>query len=156
MNIYLIAIGKNTLSWIEDGYNDYIKRLPKDFKIILHEIAAVKRTKSVSLNQIQQTEGQKMLAAIPAGSFVIALDERGQQWNSNELATQLQKWHHNWQKVSLLIGGPEGLPPSCLEKAHSQWSLSNLTLPHPLVRIVVAEQLYRAWSILTKHPYHRI
>lgn len=156
MSIYLIAIGKGVSSWVETGYNDYAKRMPKDFKIILHEITAVKRTKSTSVNQIQQIEGQKMLDAIPQGSLVIALDERGQQWNSSELAVQLQKWQNNWQKISLLIGGPEGLSPCCLEKAHCKWSLSNLTLPHPLVRIVVAEQLYRAWSILTKHPYHRI
>jgi 23S rRNA (pseudouridine1915-N3)-methyltransferase len=155
MKIQLIAIGKNMPAWINDGYDEYIKRLPSEFKISLTEIAAVKRTKSISLDQIQQTEGQKMLAAIPSGSLVIALDEHGQQWNTPELAINLQKWQNNWQKISLLIGGPEGLPPICLQKAQCQWSLSKLTFPHPLVRIIVAEQLYRAWSILAKHPYHR-
>lgn len=155
MKIQLLAIGKNMPTWINDGYNEYIKRLPSEFKISLCEIAAVKRTKSISLQQIQQIEGQKMLEAIPPGSFIVALDEHGQQWNTSELAINLQKWQNNWQKISLLIGGPEGLPPICLQKSQCQWSLSKLTFPHPLVRVVVAEQLYRAWSILNNHPYHR-
>jgi 23S rRNA (pseudouridine1915-N3)-methyltransferase len=155
MNIKLIAIGQNMPAWINAGYYEYAKRLPPEYKINLCEIVAVKRTKATSLNSIQQIEGQKMLKAILPGSLVIALDEHGQQWDTLELATHLQKWQNHWQKVCLLIGGPEGLPPICLQKAQYQWSLSKLTLPHPLVRVVVAEQLYRAWSILAKHPYHR-
>jgi len=142
-------------SWINSGYNEYIKRLPSELKVSLCEIAAIKRTKSISLDQIQQIESQKILKAISPGSLVITLDEHGQEWNTLELVAQLQKWQNNWQKISLLIGGPEGLSPTILSKAQYQWSLSKLTFPHSLVRVMVAEQLYRAWSILTNHPYHR-
>jgi len=155
MNIQIIAVGKNMPTWVTNGYNEYVKRFSSDFKISLHEIVAVKRSKAVSLTQVQQIEGQKILATIPSGSFIIALDEHGQQWDTISLANQFQKWRTSWQNISLLIGGPEGLPPFCLQQAQCKWSLSKLTFPHPLVRIVVAEQLYRAWSILSNHPYHR-
>jgi 23S rRNA (pseudouridine1915-N3)-methyltransferase len=153
MIINLIAIGKNMPNWINQGFQEYDKRMPKDYKLQLIEILAIKRTSN--LQQIQEKEGKQMLKAIPKGSLIIALDERGQQWNTHELAKQLQNWHDNWREISLLIGGPEGLPSTCLTKANLKWSLSNLTLPHAMIRIIVAEQLYRAWSILTKHPYHR-
>ena len=96
-----------------------------------------------------------MLAAIPKGCLVIALDVKGKTWSTDELSTQLDNWMAGGQDVALLVGGPEGLATSCLEAARVRWSLSPLTLPHPLVRVVVAEQLYRAWSILRNHPYHR-
>lgn len=139
MIINLIAVGKKIPTWIKTGFTEYAKRLPKDYKLQLIEIK----------------KREAMLRAIPPNSLIIALDEHGQQWNSYELSCQLQKWRENYQQVSLLIGGPDGLTPECLTKAHLKWSLSSLTLPHQMVRIIVAEQLYRAWSILTKHPYHR-
>ena len=96
-----------------------------------------------------------MLAAIPAGSIVIALDVLGKSWSTEQLASQLDQWLASGQDVALLVGGPEGLSPACLQRADLKWSLSALTFPHPLVRIILAEQLFRAWSILSNHPYHR-
>jgi 23S rRNA (pseudouridine1915-N3)-methyltransferase len=153
MIINLITIGKNMPNWVNEGFYEYAKRMPKDYKLQLIEIPAIKRTSNIQ--QIQQKESEQMLSRIPKSSLIIALDEHGQQWNTQQLAKQLQNWHDNWREISLLIGGPEGLAPACLAKANLKWSLSSLTLPHAMVRIIVAEQLYRAWSILTKHPYHR-
>ncbi len=155
MIINLIATGKNMSAWVNTGWQEYQKRLPAEYKLQLTEIAALKRSKSANLNQIKEKEGDALIAAMPKGSLVIALDEHGREWTTHELAQQLEKWRANWPQVSLLIGGPEGLSHNCLQQAQTTWSLSKLTLPHPLVRVVVAEQLYRAWSILAGHPYHR-
>lgn len=154
MRINLIAVGKKMPKWITDGYNEYAKRMPIDFKLQLTEIMALKRYGS-HLDQLIHQEGEKMLAAIPKDSIIVALDVQGEQWSTPALAQHLLKWHDQGRDLSLLVGGPEGLAPLCLERAHKKWSLSLLTFPHPLVRVIIAEQLYRAWSILSKHPYHR-
>ncbi len=140
-------------SWVEAGYQEYAKRLPSNF-IRLVEIPLIKRPSSDCTRQIKQ-EGKLMLAAIPKDNFVIALDVQGEQWSTETLAAHLQKWQDTAQALSLLIGGPEGLTMECLAQADKKWSLSSLTFPHPLVRIIVAEQLYRSWSIINHHPYHR-
>lgn len=100
-------------------------------------------------------EGQKILAAIPTNNLIIALDEHGKEWKTLDLAKKLTLWHHEQQDISLLIGGPDGLAKSLLKMASITWSLSQLTLPHQIVRVIVAEQMYRAWSIISNHPYHR-
>lgn len=141
--------------WVKNGYHEYSKRFPADFQLNLIEISNIKRTKNSDLNRIKEIEAEEMLAKIPKNSLVVALDEHGTEWNTQKLAKELQRWRENWQNISLLIGGPEGLAKVCLEKAEIKWSLSTLTFPHPLVRIIVAEQIYRAWSILSKHPYHK-
>lgn len=102
-----------------------------------------------------QLEGEKILAAIKPKSLVIALDDQGKQWSTPELACNLQRWRESGQDVSLLIGGADGLAEECLQKAQNIWSLSKLTFPHQLVRVIVAEQIYRAWTIINNHPYHR-
>jgi 23S rRNA (pseudouridine1915-N3)-methyltransferase len=153
--ISLIAIGKKMPQWIEQGFKEYSKRLPKDFKLELIEISASKRGSSQDVTKTIRHEGNRMLAAIPKDSYTIALDVNGEQWDTYQLATHLQNWHDRGISISLLIGGPEGLGKSCLDRADKVWSLSLLTFPHPLVRVIVAEQLYRAWSILSRHPYHR-
>jgi 23S rRNA (pseudouridine1915-N3)-methyltransferase len=107
------------------------------------------------LARIVRAEGERLLAAVPAGSRLIALDERGELWSTAELADRLAGWLREGCDASLLIGGPEGLDAACRARAERLWSLSRLTLPHPLVRVVVAEQIYRAWSLLHRHPYHR-
>ncbi|HPY41824.1 MAG TPA: 23S rRNA (pseudouridine(1915)-N(3))-methyltransferase RlmH, partial [Thiolinea sp.] len=107
------------------------------------------------LKRICELEGEKLLAAIPAGSLVIALDVLGKPWSTEQLSSQLDQWLASGQDVALLVGGPEGLSKACLQRSDQKWSLSALTFPHPLVRIIVAEQLFRAWSILSNHPYHR-
>jgi len=141
--------------WVNTGTEEYAGRMPPQCQLLIREIAAEKRTKNSDLNRIRQSEGEKLLAAIPDGNLVITLDVKGKPWSTEQLAQQLDSWMMSGRDVSLLVGGPEGLSPACLQRAEQSWSLSPLTFPHPLVRIVVAEQLFRAWSILTNHPYHR-
>ena len=142
-------------AWVQAGYEEYAKRMPRNFKLHLVEINAPKRGKNADIARIKRDEGQKMLAAIPAGSTVIALEVNGRTWDTTELSKQMQRWQASGSDIALLVGGPDGLAKECQDRADQQWSLSKLTLPHPLVRILLAEQLYRAQSILNNHPYHR-
>lgn len=142
-------------SWINEGFSEYAKRLPQDFALDLIEIPPIKRTKNSDISRIKKQESQLLFERIPKHSMIVVLDENATIWSTNQLAKNLQQWHDNWQHVSLLIGGPDGLDKDLIKNAHATWSLSNLTFPHPLVRIIVAEQIYRAWTILAKHPYHR-
>jgi 23S rRNA (pseudouridine1915-N3)-methyltransferase len=155
MHFDLICVGQKMPSWIESGFHEYAKRLPPSCRLNLIEIPLRKRTKNADLVRLQLKEGEQMLAAIAQGAYVIALDERGQMSNTCQLAEQLAQWMQDSSTVALLVGGPEGLSSASLERAQQRWSLSALTLPHQLVRIIVAEQLYRAWSLLNNHPYHR-
>jgi len=155
MQISLIAIGTRMPAWVTQGYEEYARRLPADYSLQLVEIPAGKRGKGADLTRITQKEGQQTLAAVPRGTRVVAMDVKGRPWSTEELAKELGSWRHDGRDVALLVGGPEGLAPECLKSADQRWSLSNMTLPHPLVRIVIAEQLYRAWSLLNNHPYHR-
>lgn len=142
-------------AWVTQGYEEYARRMPSEYALQLIEIPAGKRSKGADLVRITQQEGEQTLAAIPKGARVVAMDVKGRPWSTEELATELDAWSHDGRDVALLVGGPEGLASDCLSRAEQRWSLSNMTLPHPVVRIVVAEQLYRAWSILSNHPYHR-
>lgn len=155
MRLHLIAVGNKMPDWVEAGYQEYAKRLPGDCALQLHEIAPGQRTKGADLERARREEGEKMLAALPKAAHVVALEVNGRAWSTEQLSQRLAHWRQLGQDVALLVGGPEGLADSCRQKASEQWSLSPLTLPHPLVRIVLAEQLYRAWSILQGHPYHR-
>ena len=155
MKIHLLAVGARMPDWVEKGYAEYAGRLPRECALHLLEIPAGKRGSHANLARTIRAEGERLLAAVPAGSRLIALDERGQEWNTMELAEQLSHWLREGRDVSLLVGGPDGLDVACRERAERLWSLSRLTLPHPLVRVVVAEQIYRAWSLLHNHPYHR-
>ncbi len=141
--------------WIEQGMDDYARRMPPECRLELHEIPLGRRGKGLDPARALASEGERMLAAVPAGARVIALDERGRQWSSTELAEQLSDWMREGGDAALLVGGPDGLAPECRERAGATWALSRLTLPHALVRVLVAEQLYRAWTILSHHPYHR-
>jgi 23S rRNA (pseudouridine1915-N3)-methyltransferase len=151
----LIAVGKNMPDWVKMGFQEYNKRLPAEFYLHLVEIAAGKRLKGTDTARLIQQEGKLMLEAIPKQSTIIALEVQGQSLNTLDLAKRLQTWRDEQQSLSLLIGGPDGLAPDCLARAHFKWSLSPLTLPHPLVRVIIAEQFYRAFSIISHHPYHR-
>lgn len=155
MRLHLIAVGNRMPGWVEQGYAEYAKRLPADCALQLHEIAPGKRTKGADLERARREEGDKMLAALPKGAYVVALEVGGKDWSTEDLAQRLAEWRQLGRDVALLVGGPEGLADSCRARADVQWSLSRLTLPHPLVRIVLAEQIYRAWSLLQGHPYHR-
>jgi len=142
-------------AWVTAGYAEYARRLPHECSLQLVEIPVSKRRKSLPAARAMQEEGQLMLAAIPAGSLVIALDVTGKSWSTEVLAERLQHWMAGGRDVALLVGGPDGLAPECLASSDMTWSLSALTYPHALVRIILAEQLYRAWSINVGHPYHR-
>jgi len=155
MQIHLIAVGKGMPAWVEAGYDDYAKRLRGECRLVLKEIPAGRRAKGADLARLINDEGARCLAAIPKGARAIALERAGRALSTQQLAQKLQGWLSQGGDVALLIGGPEGLARACLERADETWSLSALTLPHPLVRVVVAEQLYRAWSILKNLPYHR-
>jgi 23S rRNA (pseudouridine1915-N3)-methyltransferase len=141
--------------WVVEGYQQYAKRLPRECNMQLTEIPLCKRHKSITPVQARQQEGQAMLAAVPKNCTVIALDVCGNHWSTQDLAGRLRDWMGSGRDVALLVGGPDGLSSSCLDRADQCWSLSALTYPHALVRIVLAEQLYRAWTLNTGHPYHR-
>lgn len=155
MQINLITVGNRMPSWVEQGYDEYAKRMPRECELVLKEVAPGKRTKNSDVARIVRDEGERMLATIPQGSHIVTLDIPGKHWTTPELSQAMKRWLESGQNVALLVGGPEGLADSAKKLARESWSLSKLTFPHPLVRIVVAEQLYRAWSILNNHPYHR-
>jgi len=154
MRIHLIAVGTRRPSWEREGFAAYAKRLPRECTLDLVEIPVAKRGGGDPAPQVA-AEGESMLRRAPKGARVVALDERGKAFTTRELAGRLDAWLHEGRDLALLIGGPDGLAPGCRAAADLEWSLSPLTLPHGLARIVVAEQLYRAWSLLAGHPYHR-
>jgi 23S rRNA (pseudouridine1915-N3)-methyltransferase len=155
MRVRLIALGTKMPAWVESGYTDYAKRLPRDWAVELVELPLAARGKSTSAATAMEKEADAMLAAIGKGDRVVALEVTGRAWSTEQLAEQLSDWRMSGLNYSLLIGGPDGLAPRCRAAADLKWSLSPLTLPHPLVRVVVIEQLYRAYSILNNHPYHK-
>jgi 23S rRNA (pseudouridine1915-N3)-methyltransferase len=155
MNIHLIAAGQRMPEWVESGFQEYARRMTGDCRVRLVEIALRKRKSNHEVQQSVRLEGEQMLNAVPPGAHIVALDITGNQWSTGQLAQTLEKWLAMGKDVALLIGGPEGLAPECKAAARESWGLSKLTFPHPLVRIIVVEQLYRAWSVLQHHPYHR-
>jgi 23S rRNA (pseudouridine1915-N3)-methyltransferase len=155
MLLRIIAIGTKMPFWINEGYEEYAKRFPPGWAIELCEIPAKKRGKNAVIKEIIREESEKILRTINPNHRMIALDIKGQSWTTEQLAKNLQGWTQEKRNVDLIIGGPDGLDETCLKKAEVRWSLSSLTLPHPLVRVVLIEQLYRALSILQQHPYHR-
>lgn len=155
MRIRLIAVGTRMPAWVEQGVAEYQPRLPREWRFELVEIPVASRGKNADIARLKQAEGEKMLKAVPPGAQVIALDERGESLATTDWAKAVQGWQREGRDVALLIGGPDGLAPECLSRAGRRWSLSKLTLPHGLVRVMVLEQLYRAWSLAAGHPYHR-
>jgi 23S rRNA (pseudouridine1915-N3)-methyltransferase len=155
MEILLIAAGKRQPAWVEDGYRDYARRLGRGWSLGLKEIPLGRRGRSSTPLRAREEEGRRMLAALPGSAHVVALVVGGEPWSTEDLSLRLEGWASLGAPVCLLIGGPDGLAESCLGRAQERWSLSPLTLPHGLARVVVAEALYRAWSLMTRHPYHR-
>ncbi len=153
MRAYLIAVGERMPAWVNDGFGEYSKRLARELPLQLVEVSTKSRGRDVA--RAIADEGAALLAAIPAGAHVIALDGRGKPWSSEDLAVQLGRWRMFGKNLAFVIGGPDGLGANVLDRADQRWSLGPATLPHPLVRIIVAEQLYRAVSQLGNHPYHR-
>lgn len=143
-------------SWVEQGYDAYAKRLTQEIQLELIEIATKKRTKNANTEKIQQFEESQLIKAAQKCDFSVALDPKGKSYTTEKFAQTLENWQHRGlHKIGLLVGGPEGLTDGVRRQADHLWSLSALTFPHPLVRVVVAEQIYRAWSLLKSHPYHR-
>ncbi len=142
-------------AWTNEGYQEYARRLPRECCLKLVEIPLGQRTRSTPVERAVNEEGKRMLAAITPRQRVIAMDVAGRCWSTEQLAEQLVNWLQAGSDVSLLVGGPDGLSDSCMERVEQRWSLSALTLPHPLVRVLLAEQLYRAWTVINHHPYHR-
>jgi len=155
MRATLIAVGERMPSWVTEGYNEYAKRLSHELPLQLVELTSKLRGRTNDTARVIADEGALMIAAIPRGAHVIALDGRGKLFSSEQLAEQLARWRMLGSDLAFLVGGPEGLAPAAMERANQSWSLGPATLPHPLVRIVLAEQLYRAASLLANHPYHR-
>ena len=155
MRIRIVAVGTRLPDWQQRGFQEYAKRLPKACPMELVEIPAAARTKGTAATQAIEKESERLLAALGKNDYVVALDRPGTQLATDELAGLLDTWLGQGRDVAMLIGGADGLSDACRTRADLRWSLSDLTLPHGLARVLVAEQMYRAWSILRGHPYHR-
>lgn len=152
MRLALIAIGRKMPRWVAEGFDEYRKRLPPHLDLDLIELDAGRGSSPI---EVQRDEAEKLRARIPPGARVIALDGRGTPWRTEDLARQLEDWQMDGRTVALLVGGASGLNDDVLSLAERRWSLGPLTLPHMLVRVLLAEQLYRAWSVNAGHPYHK-
>lgn len=155
MNLLVAAVGQRMPDWVTEGWNEYARRMPTGLALTLREINLEKRGKNADLRRLAATESKALYDAMPARARVIALDVRGQPWSTEKLAARLEQWMQEGRDVGFMIGGPDGIDADVLQRADDRWSLGPLTLPHPLVRVVLAEQLYRAWTITQNHPYHR-
>ncbi|MBP53791.1 23S rRNA (pseudouridine(1915)-N(3))-methyltransferase RlmH [Marinobacter sp.] len=155
MRLRLVCVGQKMPEWVSQGYNEYARRMPPELSLDLVEIPLAHRGKNPDIPRLMQREGDAILSALGPRDRVIALEVGGRNWSTEKLAGQLESWQLDGRDVSFLVGGPDGLADACRDRADQLWSLSALTLPHPLVRILLAEQLYRAWSVTRNHPYHR-
>ncbi len=155
MKSSLVAVGKRMPGWVDEGFKEYNKRLPKDLHLHLIEVTPVNRSKTGSERNFIKEEDKRVRAAIPNGSLVIVLDDNGKHFTSLKLARNIEDWRKSGRDITFVVGGADGLHDTLIEEADFIWSLSRLTLPHTLMRIVLAEQIYRAWSIIQNHPYHR-
>lgn len=155
MRLRILAVGSRMPAWVEEGYREYAKRLPAEIRVEMVELPLGPRGKGQSTERAIEREEAAMLKAIDTAEGVVALDVKGKSWSTEQLALQLRHWQESGRNYNLLIGGPDGLGRQCLARADQSWSLSPLTLPHPLVRVVLIEQLYRAFTINSGHPYHK-
>jgi len=155
MKLIVAAVGTRMPGWVQAAWDDYARRLPADCALTLAEVKSEARTSGKTPAQMMALEARRIHAAIPAGAWRIALDEQGRDLTTAQLAGELTRWREQGRDVALIIGGPDGLDDSLKANCDARLRLSSLTLPHPLVRVLLAEQLYRAWSITAGHPYHR-
>ncbi|MDE0753110.1 MAG: 23S rRNA (pseudouridine(1915)-N(3))-methyltransferase RlmH [Woeseiaceae bacterium] len=155
MHVRLIAVGDKQPAWVVTAFDDYCLRFPHQWKFTLNSVATARRNKGELSTVAKEAEGAKILAKLKPADCVVALDESGKQESSKSLAVMLDEWQTVGADLVFVIGGPDGLSPNVLQRANRIWSLSKLTLPHGLARVLFAEQLYRAYSMLSGHPYHR-
>jgi 23S rRNA (pseudouridine1915-N3)-methyltransferase len=155
MQLCLIAVGERVPTWVTQGFEEYAQRLRRPWTLKLKEIPAERRSRNADIARLVRAEGERLLAAVPTGWRVVALDQTGSQCDTEELARHFRRWADDAQNAALLIGGPDGLSADVLEKVNEVWALSALTLAHSVVRVVAAEQVYRAFSIIHGLPYHR-
>jgi len=155
VHIRLLAVGDRQPPWVDDAFRLYSGRFPPQWKFRLDVIATAKRSKADSAKRAIETEGKLILGKLTADERAVLLDERGKQMTSKSLAGRLSDWQTDGRDLCLIIGGPDGVSDRCRQRADFIWSLSDLTLPHGLARVLLAEQMYRAWSLNSGHPYHR-
>lgn len=155
MRVQLVAVGTKMPTWVQTAFAEYAKRLPKELAPKVLELELGSKSKPGNIEAAKKAEAEAILAVIPAEHFVVMLDLGGKAWSTQELSQQLATWQMSGRDFSFVIGGPDGLDERVRARANAVWSLSNLTLPHPLVRIVWVEQIYRAYCILNNHPYHK-
>jgi len=155
VRLRLIAVGSRMPRWVEEGWHEYAKRLPPELALELVEIPLHTRGKNADLARLIRQEGEAMLGKVQAGERIVTLEVTGKSWSTEQLAAELERWRLDARTVNLMVGGPEGLAPEVCARSEQRWSLSPLTLPHPLVRILIGEQIYRAWTLLSGHPYHK-
>lgn len=155
MKLALVAVGQRMPDWADAACEDYLKRFPPEWRVELKAVKAEPRTQGKSVDAMKAAEAQRLDAAIPKGARRVVLDERGTRLTTRQLADRLQAWQHDGRDVALLIGGPDGLDEALKASADESLRLSDLTLPHAFARVLLAEALYRAWSVTAGHPYHR-
>ena len=154
MKLQIVAVGQRVPDWAQTAYDDYAKRFPPELKVELKAVKTEARA-SKTLDTLLAAERGRIEAAIPRGTRIVVLDERGTAVTTVALADKLRHWQREGGDVAIVIGGPDGLDPALKQAAHERIRLSDLTLPHAMVRVLLIEQLYRAWSITVNHPYHR-
>ncbi|KVD78789.1 23S rRNA (pseudouridine(1915)-N(3))-methyltransferase RlmH [Burkholderia sp. ABCPW 14] len=155
MKLHIVAVGHKMPGWIATGFDEYAKRMPPELRIELREVKPELRSGSRTAESVMAAEKQRIEAALPKHARVVALDERGRDWTTMQLAQALPAWQQDGRDVAFVIGGADGLDPALKSRAELLLRVSSLTLPHGMVRVLLAEQLYRAWSITQNHPYHR-
>lgn len=156
MHIRLLAVGDRQPAWVDDAFNSYTVRFPREWRFRLDSISTAKRHKNDAASRAVESEGQQLLASLSTDEQLVLLDEKGSSLTSKGLATRLSGWQADGRDLCFLIGGPDGVSSSVRKRSNFTWSLSDLTLPHGLARVLFAEQMYRAWSLQTGHPYHRV
>lgn len=155
MRLVIVAVGTRMPAWVDEAFGDFAKRMPRECTLDLVEVKAEPRSGGKTAEQMMAAEAERIRAALPPRVRLVILDERGEDLTTKSLAQRLERWLGAGDDVALVIGGPDGLDPSLKQAAHEKIRLSSLTLPHAMVRVLLAEALYRAWSVTKNHPYHR-
>jgi len=155
MRIQMLAVGQKMPAWVNDGFETYAQRMPSDMPLELIELPMAKRVKNKSTDQYLEAEAQSILKKLGNNHHIVVLDVKGKNHTTESLASRLSYWQTVGKNIALIIGGPDGLSDKITSMAQEKWSLSNLTLPHPMVRVIISEAIYRAWTVTNNHPYHR-